>query len=145
VTASGWIGQLIFLLGSTVRLAVPLVLAALAGLFAERSGVVDIGLEGKMLGGAFAAAAAAEVTGSAWIGLLAAILLSVVLSLIHGFATITHRGDQVASGPRSPTPGSTRPAACRSPGRPAASCPSTCRSPPASARYRCSGPSTATW
>jgi simple sugar transport system permease protein len=98
VSATDWTVQLILLLGSTVRLAVPLVLAALAGLFAERSGVVDIGLEGKILGGAFAAAAAAEVTGSAWIGLLAAILLSLALSLVHGFATITHRGDQVVSG-----------------------------------------------
>lgn len=84
--------------GSTVRLAVPLVLAALAGLFAERSGVVDIGLEGKMLGGAFAAAAAAQASGSAWVGLLAAILFSLSLSMVHGFAAITHRGDQVISG-----------------------------------------------
>jgi simple sugar transport system permease protein len=79
-------------------LAVPLVLAALAGLFAERSGVVDIALEGKMLGGAFAAAAAAQATGSAWIGLLAAVLFSLSLSMVHGFATVTHRGDQVVSG-----------------------------------------------
>lgn len=90
--------QAILLLGSTIRLAVPLVLAALAGLFAERSGVVDIGLEGKMLGGAFAAAAAAQATGSAWAGLAAAVLVSLALSLVHGFATITHRGDQVVSG-----------------------------------------------
>ena len=90
--------QAFLLLGSTIRLAVPLVLAALAGLFAERSGVVDIGLEGKMLGGAFAAAAAAQATGSAWGGLLAAILVSLAFSLVHGFATITHKGDQVVSG-----------------------------------------------
>ena len=90
--------QALYLLASTIRLAVPLVLAALAGLFSERSGVVDIGLEGKMLGGAFAAAAVAQVTGSAWLGLLAAILFSIALAMVHGFATITHRGDQVVSG-----------------------------------------------
>jgi simple sugar transport system permease protein len=90
--------QGLFMLDSTIRLAAPLVLAALAGLFAERSGVVDIGLEGKMLGGAFAAAAAAAVTGSAWIGLLAAVAFSFAVSMVHGFACITNRGDQVVSG-----------------------------------------------
>jgi len=83
---------------STVRLAVPLIFAALAGLFAERSGVIDIGLEGKMLAAAFAAAAAAGVSGSAWVGLLAAIGTSFALAMLHGFACITHRGNQVVSG-----------------------------------------------
>jgi simple sugar transport system permease protein len=85
-------------LDSTLRLSTPLVLAALAGLFAERSGVIDIGLEGKMLGSAFAAAAAAAVTGSAWLGLGAGLAVSVALALLHGFACITHRGNQVVSG-----------------------------------------------
>ena len=83
---------------ATVRVAAPLVLAALGGLFAERSGVVDIGLEGKMLAGAFAAAATAAVTGSAWLGLGAAIAAAVLLGLVHGFACITHHGNQVVSG-----------------------------------------------
>jgi len=90
--------QALLLADSTLRLAAPLILAALAGLFAERSGVVDIALEGKMLGGAFAAAAAAAVTGSAWIGLLAAIGFSIGLAMVHGFACITTRGNQVVSG-----------------------------------------------
>ena len=85
-------------LDATLRVATPLVLAALAGLFAERSGIVDIGLEGKMLGAAFAAAAAASVTGSVWLGLLAGIGTSVALALLHGFACITHRGNHVVSG-----------------------------------------------
>ena len=85
-------------LDATLRVSTPLVLAALAGLFSERSGVIDIGLEGKMLGSAFAAAAAASVTGSAWIGLAAGIGTSVALALLHGFACITHRGNQVVSG-----------------------------------------------
>ncbi len=85
-------------LDATLRVATPLVLAALAGLFAERSGVVDIGLEGKMLGAAFAAAAAAAATGSAWVGLAAGIVTSVALALVHAFACVTHNGNQVVSG-----------------------------------------------
>ncbi|WP_025031128.1 ABC transporter permease [Nitratireductor aquibiodomus] len=90
--------SLILVLDSTVRLSIPLLLAALAGLCSERSGVFDIGLEGKMLAGAFAAGAAAAVTGSAWAGLGAAMLISVFLALVHGFASITHRGNQIVSG-----------------------------------------------
>ena len=89
---------LVVILDSTIRLSTPLVLAALAGLYSERSGVFDIGLEGKMLAGAFAGAAAAAVTASAWIGLFAAIGASVFLALVHGFASITHRGNQIVSG-----------------------------------------------
>ena len=85
-------------LDATLRVSTPLVLCAMAGLFSERSGIIDIGLEGKMLGGAFAAGAAAAVTQSAWIGLLAAVGTSVALALLHGFACITHRGNQVVSG-----------------------------------------------
>ena len=89
---------LILILDSTVRLSTPLLLAALAGLYSERSGVFDIGLEGKMLGAAFAAGAAAAVTGSAWIGLGAGIAVSIALALVHGFACITNRGNQIVSG-----------------------------------------------
>src|SRR5690606_8240829 len=89
---------LVVILDSTIRLSVPLLLACLAGLYSERSGIFDIGLEGKMLAGAFAAGAAAAVYGSAWIGLGAAILVSGFLALVHGFASITHRGNQIVSG-----------------------------------------------
>ena len=89
---------LIQLLDLTVRSAVPLLLACLAGLYSERAGVFDIGLEGKMLGAAFAAAAAAAVTGSAWLGLGAGVMVSISLALIHGFASITNRGNQIVSG-----------------------------------------------
>lgn len=89
---------LILLFDSTIRLSVPLIFAALAGLFSERSGILDIGLEGKMLAAAFASAAIAAVYGSAWLGLGVGILISVGLSLVHGFASITHRGNQIVSG-----------------------------------------------
>ncbi|TNE57157.1 MAG: ABC transporter permease [Alphaproteobacteria bacterium] len=89
---------LLLLCDSALRLAAPLVLAALAGLYAERSGVVDIGLEGKMLGAAFAAAATAAVTGSPWLALLAGIMTSIGLALVHGFVAISQRGEQIVSG-----------------------------------------------
>jgi len=89
---------LALLAAATARGAAPLVLAALGGLFAERSGIVDIGLEGKMLVSAFAAAATAAVTGSAWAGLAAGIAAAVLVGLVHGFACITHHGNQVVSG-----------------------------------------------
>ena len=89
---------IVLLVDSTLRVAAPLVLAALGGLFAERSGVVDIGIEGKMLSAAFAAAATAAVTGSAWLGLAAAVLASVSLALVHSYACVTHGGNQVVSG-----------------------------------------------
>jgi len=90
--------QLLLILDSTLRIATPLMLCAMAGIFSERSGIVDISLEGKMLSGAFVAATVAALTGSAWAGLFCAMGAGVFMSLIHGFACITHRGDHVVSG-----------------------------------------------
>src|SRR5271169_4784040 len=84
--------------GSGIRLGVPLILACLAGLWSERSGVVDIGLEGKMLTGAFAGAVVATFTGNAWAGLIAGVAASIVVSLIHGYASIDQRANQIVSG-----------------------------------------------
>ncbi|WP_211222837.1 ABC transporter permease [Paludibacterium yongneupense] len=89
---------LISTLDSTVRVATPLTLAALAGLFSERSGVVDIGLEGKMLIAAFASAAAAYVTGSPWLGLMAGVAAAVMFSMLHAFVSVTYNGNQLISG-----------------------------------------------
>ncbi|ELI6441285.1 ABC transporter permease [Aeromonas salmonicida] len=89
---------LILMLDATIRTAPPLILAAMAGMFCERSGVVNIALEGKLLASAFAGGAAAAVSGSAWVGLGAGVGVSILFALMHGFATITHRGDQVVSG-----------------------------------------------
>jgi len=88
---------IVLLLAATIRVATPLLLAALAGMFSERSGVIDLGLEGKMLGAAFAAASVSAVSGSAWLGLGAGILTAVVLALLLGFACVTHRGNQVVA------------------------------------------------
>jgi len=89
---------LISMAAATIRVAAPLVLAALAGLYAERSGIVDIGLEGKMLAAAFFAAATASVTGSAWLGLAGGIVASVLLALLHAVASVRYNGNQVVSG-----------------------------------------------
>ncbi|WP_417805177.1 ABC transporter permease [Thalassospira lucentensis] len=89
---------IILLLDATLRTSTPLILAALAGMFSERSGTINLALEGMMLGGAFAAATVAFYAGNPWVGLLAAIAATIALSLLHGFACITHKGNQVVSG-----------------------------------------------
>jgi len=90
---------LLFLTGAaTLRVATPLILCAMGGLFSERSGIIDVGLEGKMLMAAFFAAAVAAVTHSAWWGVAAGIAAAEVLALLHGLACITYRGNQVVSG-----------------------------------------------
>lgn len=86
------------LLASTLRVSTPLILCALAGLLSERAGVIDIGLEGKMLFAAFAAGAAGVSLGSVWLALLLAIAVTVALSWLHGLACVSYRGDQVVSG-----------------------------------------------
>lgn len=86
------------LVASTLRVSVPLVLCALAGCLSERSGVIDLGLEGKMLLTAFAAASAGALTGSLALALAAAMVVGVALSMLHGYACVTHGGDQVVLG-----------------------------------------------
>ena len=90
--------QFLLTIDATLRVSTPLILCAMAGIFSERSGIIDISLEGKMLLSAFAAASVAALSGSPWLGLGASILVSMVFSLLHGFACITHRGNQVISG-----------------------------------------------
>jgi general nucleoside transport system permease protein len=85
-------------IASTLRVAAPLILCALAGLLSERAGVIDIGLEGKMLFAAFAAGTVGVWSGSTAVALLAAMGVAVVLSWLHGLACVSHQGDQVVSG-----------------------------------------------
>src|SRR4051794_31130471 len=83
---------------STIRNAPVLMFAAMAGLFAERSGVVDIGLEGKILASAFVSAAVAYTTQNPWNGVAAGIAVSVALAMIQAFVSITQKGNQLVAG-----------------------------------------------
>jgi simple sugar transport system permease protein len=108
-------GTLLQILDTTLRLATPLLLACLAGLFSERAGIFDIGLEGKMLAAAMASGAVAAsgmtlaftiplasvdvvLISPVVFGLFAGILASMLFALIHGLASITFRGNQLISG-----------------------------------------------
>lgn len=90
--------QFLLTIDATLRVSTPLILCAMAGIFSEKSGIIDISLEGKMLMAAFTAAALASITGSIWAGLMGAVLVSVLLSMVHGVASITLAGNQVISG-----------------------------------------------
>ncbi|OLE54128.1 MAG: sugar ABC transporter permease [Acidobacteria bacterium 13_1_20CM_3_53_8] len=86
------------LLLSTIRLATPLILAALGGLYSERSGVINIALEGLMLAGAFTAASVTHYLQNPWAGLIAAICAGVLIASIHAIACIRFKADQVVTG-----------------------------------------------
>ncbi|HEY9849578.1 MAG TPA: ABC transporter permease [Leptolyngbyaceae cyanobacterium] len=83
---------------ASLRLSVPLAFAALGGLFSERSGVLNIALEGMLLSGAFASAVGAFFTGNAWLGILFAIILGGIVGLLHAYLCVTLRVDQLVSG-----------------------------------------------
>jgi general nucleoside transport system permease protein len=86
------------LIASTLRLATPLIFAAIGGLYSERAGVINIALEGIMLAGAFTAAVVTFYAADPWVGVLAAVGAGALIGLLHGLATITFRADQVVSG-----------------------------------------------
>lgn len=86
------------LIHSAVLYSTPLILAAIGGLYSERSGVVNIGLEGLMIIGAFTAAATTLVTGNPWFGLAAAMMAGVLMAFLHAAASISFKADQVVSG-----------------------------------------------
>ena len=83
---------------STIRNAPVLIFAAMAGLFAERSGVIDIGLEGKILASAFVSAAVGYTTQNPWLGIAAGIAVSVALAMVQAFVSITQKGNQLVAG-----------------------------------------------
>lgn len=86
------------LISQTLLISVPLVLAALGGASSERGGVANIALEGMLVAGALAAAGAAQGSGSAVVGLLAAVLCGVLLAMVHAFLSVTMGVDQIISG-----------------------------------------------
>lgn len=86
------------LLVATVRLSTPIMLAAIGATICERSGIVNIAMEGIMIVGAFAAASATLLTGNPWVGLLTGVLAGAVYSMLHAFATVTLHLDHIVSG-----------------------------------------------
>lgn len=85
-------------IASTLRGATPLLLAALGGITSERAGVVNIALEGIMLMGAWAAVYFSVLSGSAWIGMVGAIITGTLIAALHGIASIKFKANQVVSG-----------------------------------------------
>ncbi len=83
---------------ATLRFATPLIFASLGGLFSERSGVVNIGLEGMMTAGAFFAIYLSVQTGTWTMGLVGAMLAGMALALLHAVATVTFQADHIVSG-----------------------------------------------
>lgn len=88
---------LTYMFFSTLRMGTPIALTALGGVMSERSGVVNIGLEGIMLASAFGAVLGVHLTGNAWLGVLVAIIIGILISAIHSIISITWGGNQSVS------------------------------------------------
>ena len=86
------------LFAAAIRLATPIIYAGLGGMFSERVGIVNIGLEGTMLTSAFAGVVASHYTGNPWIGVLISVITGALVSLILAVLTIRYAGDQIVSG-----------------------------------------------
>ena len=86
------------LLLATIRKSVPLIFASIGGFFSERSGVINIGLEGMMLFGAFSGALVAYSTHNPWLGVLGAAVTGGLIGLLHAVATVSLRANQIISG-----------------------------------------------
>lgn len=91
-------GLIISLLAAGVRSGTAILFASVGEIFAERSGVLNLGVEGMMLMGAMTGYGVAFATGNPWLGLLAALAVGAILALLHAFVTVTLHADQVVSG-----------------------------------------------
>ena len=85
-------------ISATIRIAVPIIFAAIAGVYSERAGVINLGLEGMLLGGAFAAALGSYLTGNPYIGILFAVVAGAVISWLLGILTLKFRANHVVCG-----------------------------------------------
>jgi len=86
------------LFAAALRMATPIAFGSLGGIFSERVGIINIGLEGIMLTGAFGGVAISYFTGSPWLGVLGAVLVGALLGLIHALLTVRFIGNQIVSG-----------------------------------------------
>lgn len=93
-----FLAEMIIILSTTLRFATPIIFAAIGGIFAEKSGVINIGLEGMMIMGAFFGVWGTHISGSSLIGILCAIIFSALTAALHGILCIFLRANQVISG-----------------------------------------------
>ncbi len=85
-------------ISATIRIAVPIVFAAIGGVFSERAGVINLGLEGMLLGGAFAATLGSYLTGNPYVGILFAIIAGAAIAWLLGILTLRYRANHVVCG-----------------------------------------------
>lgn len=88
----------LLLLATSLRMSIPIVLAALGGMFSARAGIMALGLEGMMLAGAFGGVAGTYLTGNPWIGLALAIAAGMTIALLHGMLTVRFHVNHIISG-----------------------------------------------
>ena len=90
--------MVISILAAAVRSGTPILFATLGEIIIEKSGILNLGLEGIMLIGALTGFSVSLASGNPWLGIIAAFILGAFITLIHGFISITLKGNQVVSG-----------------------------------------------